>query len=874
MKSVVKFGVILVLVFQVAFSYSNEMINKCNSGYTQDCVALKFEADSNKDAKNAKIYESKLVSILDKACSSDYSSCLMLSNMYDNKDERQNRLLLYAINSLESKSVAYKDGLKNLLLKAQKSSDEAKANAYKERAVPLLESACFNDEDISACLILSYYNEKGIGTAVNTPKAKRVFMLSLELASQNCMLGLNDSCFLLDKYPNFLQNIESNLDNLKQECEKNNATACYEIAYFYTQDYFTSPNNTSDLSKDEWQKKYDAWDKIDFVKSAMYLQKACDISPKKCENSIYLIPNAKSCLADKKSLCVKVQSNNPIFLSLACDSGDLNSCYNMRDLPIYQQPKRQIKYLQKLCKGGVIESCNDLYAIYANGKGVEKDMQKALRYAQRACNWSIKTKGFGETCEAAGNAYENDKDIKKAIEAYKYSCDNVKDSGNACQSVAMLFKINKDSKKSLEYHKKACEKEATSLKSCLEMANIYANGESGEAQDINKVISIYNKILQNGDSIIKKEAYINLVNLYSNEYIYRNTLDYASILQQYKSACENGIDVCNVIFNFTAQKIDDSIINKDIVTECRLGNYNECYALANVLNILDTQKNVKINRAEVSALIGRSLDSNTMASFSSSAINSDFDYTNAAKILYIYSCKHEIKDACQIVLNSKLLESNMSLESKMALQKNICLLLSDSNKNGLEDICESYANYAFSNKDYENTLLALKNYKYTNDSNILNLIIASNYYLKNYKEVLRFYKYIYKKALPDDYYYLAKMYENGAESVSIVKNYDKAYKIYMLSTTPRSYFGAGQMMELGLGFYKDKGKARDFYALSCKLDSNNIDLNACIKLYEYNKSVNNIESARKYLQKGCQNAPKEMGLTSYVNSFEICKNRI
>lgn len=870
MSFLVNFRIFLIVF--IAFcvrlgAYSSEIMNECDYGYISSCGALKFEADSNKDSKNAKVFESKILNLLDSACKRDYNSCLILANMYDNNDKKENELLLNLLDSMHSKHLAN-------LINTKITNDNSKAIAYKERAVPLLESSCFNDSNVSACLILSYYNDNGIAMAKNTPKAARLLSMSLEYATQNCMLGLQDSCFLLDKYPNYLKDIESKVHIFKQDCQKGDSIACFKVAYFYTQDFYTSAQSIENLSREEKQKRYDIWDKIDFVKSGEYLQKACKNAPKICENTIYELPYAKSCLKDSNmQSCSKVKSQKAEFLSLACESGDLNSCYNLKDLPIFSQQKRKIKYLQKLCKGGIIQSCNDLYDIYATS-----DKDKAASYAKRSCSWAIKNKlDSANACEIAGDSYlqSTKPEIIKAKESYKYSCENMKNKDSkACEKLGAIYeKYDKDSTLAKKYYEQSCEKE-NSDKACLALANaLSSNIESKE--NINKAISIYNKILldSNDKSPLKKEIYINLVNLYSNDDIYeKESLDYTSIIRQIASACESGIaNACALVANFSSKKIAGAIINKDIAIACRMGDYNECYELANVLS-LDSKyaKNIRLNNNDISTLL-RVDSKDSKASFTAGSLN----YKKAAKSLYKYACENGQKDACRVVFYDNYVDSAL-------LQKNVCLLLRadslGSSREKIDNICKIYAQNAFNAKEYDNVLLALNGFKNSNDIDALNWLLAANFALQHYDSILKIYKIMYKKNLPNDYFFLAKMYESGAkspvqqESAPLVQNYEKAFRIYSLTDSTRNLNAIGEMHELGLGFYKDSGKAREFYKKACPLKgANNASFNACVKLYEYEKSQDNIERARHYLQKACLVPLDAISALESVNKNEICE---
>lgn len=905
MKKFLVFLYVLVS-FNVLNAYPASMVNECDIGYTKACIALQYEAKANGDSKSAKLYTQKLINILDKTCAKDFQSCLVLANMYEiNKSE--NEILLNGLDSIESKlDSKSQNKLSNKLkdmLSLLDSKDSKKALMYREKAVPLMESACYYEDNIYACLILSYYSNEGIAMAKNTPKATRLLESSLDIATKECVLGNFDSCSLLDKYPQYTKAINDNINEILGACQKGEITACFKASLYYTQDYYTASHSTQNLSREEKQKRYEIWDKIDFAKAGEYLQKACNIESKICQSSIYLLDNAKECIADNDmKACANVKSSKPEFLALACKNNDLQSCYNLRHIAIFENTKRQIALLQRLCKGGIIESCDDLYNQYA-----KNDTKKASGYAERSCAWSIKSNTKSNLCEIAGDSYKNGinakADINKAISAYKYACDN--EMPSACAKAGELEqKYNNNANIAIRFYTLGCE--SNDRQSCINLADEYATG-TNIPKDINKAINLYTNALNNtqfldiintplnlDSNASNKSIYLKLIKLYQASDF--NNIDYANAIYQYASACNLDIkQACNVIANLSESKAQNTIINKNIPKLCKNGEYNECYKLARVFNLMLHPSNVKMgimldNKFLQSNFMESKKDSNQSYTRHTTNVSKDIDYKIMANKLYIYACENGVKNACISVYKNNLDSIKESVKVDSRLIKNVCLLQNtQSNDNDLLNICKVYAAYAFSIKDFKNANLALKPFSNTKDSIALNMLAASEYHLGNFKNVLSIYKYIYKNGVPSDYYFLGRMYEEGK---NVAQDYNKAYRIYSLSASPRANYQIGRMYELGLGFYKDKGKAYEFYRKSCKLDSkdsfaksssgsnassfdnslgdskgsfvsffdgfsSNSSFESCIKLYEYEKSKDNIQTAQKYLQTACNLTPQD-----------------
>lgn len=823
-------------------SYSQDVIDSCNMGYTGACIKLKWEADDLKDSKSSQNFEEKLINILDKSCKKDFESCLTLANIYS---ERK-------IN-LDSK-----DNIGNVKIKP----DSKKAEDYSQKAVPLLETACYYNDNVNACLILSYFNQNAIAVAQNRPKAERLLDLALDISAQKCMLGDLNSCPLIDKYPYYLESISKDIGELPNKCDKGEALACYKVALYYTQQYYTSAHNNSNLSKQEQQKLYDMWDKVDFVKSAEYIKKACSLESKKCKDSIFTIPNAEKCIMKNDiKACDNVKSDKMEFLALACDGGYFSSCYKMRDIPLYDNKKRYVKFLQRLCKIGVIESCTELYEMYSQGNKVSKDLQKATNYAQRACSWSIKNNVESEYCAYAAKGYEEGiyvkQDIPKAIESYKYACASSKDSKDSCARLGDAYvRYNKDSKNALKAYERGCNKENIDIKSCVNLA------KEIESSDVLKAMQIYDKIESLGDN---KDIYSSLANIYIQEQIYDKStqkmvenpyLNYAKALKYYRLACKNNEKkYCDISISFTDSNLDSKNPNlikaQDIILKCKDGEQKYCFQLAQVLELMkDSAYKININNNELNTIMKQ--DSKNLSFSSMKTIPTDME--SLGKSLYISACKSNITQACNRVFSLGLVQDS----NDMDLYKSVCLNV---NLAEVNMVCQSYGQYAFKNGDYDNTILTLNRFKDSNNENALELLAGANFYDKNYKSVLDIYKSAYKRKVNVDYYYLAKMLEDG---IGVRKDSIKAYQLYELMQSPKGYYNVGRMQEFGLGGNEqDIRLARKMYEKACNLNEKVKEsqsdevIQACLRLANISREQHDRKNERLYIKAACDYGYKD-----------------
>ena len=252
---------LLLCMLPSLYGYSSNMIQQCDSGYTQSCLALLWQAREENDKKSSLIYRQKLLHILDNACKKDYQTCLILAHIHEDKNDMthitkviQKNIENKKLPDLDSFNLAYiqesshsnsdkqqskQENTKNQSHTSQTNisqlrdstvaANNQKVLGYYEKSIPLLESACYAN-DIRACLILSYFYEYGIPSGQNRPKAKRLKELALDITTRECMLGRNEICPIIDRYPEYRQEIIENIDALERKCNENDSIACFKVS--------------------------------------------------------------------------------------------------------------------------------------------------------------------------------------------------------------------------------------------------------------------------------------------------------------------------------------------------------------------------------------------------------------------------------------------------------------------------------------------------------------------------------------------------------------------------------------------------------------------------------------------------------------------
>ena len=114
-----------------------------------------------------------------------------------------------------------------------------------------------------------------------------------------------------------------------------------------------------------------------------------------------------------------------------CEAGDPEYCGHAGAL--YHSPtelggdasdrdyKKTLYFYKKACDGNVYEACSDLGGMYAEGKGVKKDMTRAMGYYRRSCDMGdwIACGNFAAQLEIGGDRARVAQYYKKACELGK-----------------------------------------------------------------------------------------------------------------------------------------------------------------------------------------------------------------------------------------------------------------------------------------------------------------------------------------------------------------------------------------------------------------------------------------------------------------------
>lgn len=899
----------IAIFFMALFGFSygkNGVLNdECKNNFSPACLALLEQAKKENNKENITLYKTKLLDIMESACKKDYQTCLVLSRIYE---ENENAAIQAIKKDIQAQKIPAQIPLpdsnyanetkkfftdtESIVSLMREKPDQSKALQYQERAVNMLEHTCY-DSNVGACLYLRYFYEYGIGVAQNRPKAERLINLALDFATKECVLGDMQSCKLLNPYKEYREKIAKDLGELNRKCDEKDSIACYQISLYYTQDFYISDNVDT----------YD--DKSDFVKAARFLQKACKLDTNACDDTIFNIKYAKECIMDNDmKACASVQNVRPEFFSLACDSGDMTSCYELRYLPTFNDVKRYVKLLQRICRGGIIESCTELANMYENGDRVAKNKEKALGFMQRACAWSMKKGEAGNHCYFAGLGYERGEyvkqDIEKAIEAYQYACQISDENSAACERLGVLHEnYRQDMRSALKWYEKACNLNKDSVISCMQLAKHSINGEYLAINEKDS-IRIYEELLEHKDAP-HDEIYYNLANIYSTfEFQNKNThttkenshVNYAKALQYYKRACSLGLQ------NACKKKLT----LPNLAQECKAENANSCYQLATLLELIQkdsSYQNMLIMPNKDSLQIEITNNTKPLAK--------DNDKT-LSLLLYKQACKGNVAEACIRFYN----ETKGVFEKDFVLQESMCKNLkalpldqmqdsknidsiSKQNKTKTQErkdssndlgtfsysgtqeqgqdekdskpvktalnaksICLDFAKDAIKESEYQKAINALEPYQTKDDAIALDLLAKAYFYAKEYNKTFDTYKRIYALDTPNDYFYLAQMYANG---FGVRQSYEKAMDIYKLSPSAknyhsaRSYLGLAEMYANGLGVQKSIFNAKDYYKLACPLDTNDeakVANEACANLGSIIYNEGDFRTAQKYYLKACE----------------------
>jgi TPR repeat protein len=161
-----------------------------------------------------------------------------------------------------------------------------------------------------------------------------------------------------------------------------------------------------------------------------------------------------------------------IYFKKACDNGNLKGCVKLG--VCYQKGKgvkkdisKAVEYLKNACQQEEHGGCMRLAFIYRTGKGLKKDPQKALSIYKELCQ-----KDYASACFMMGRLYDSGELVTQnpltALDFYKKAC-NLKERiscmilGDTYANVAGRVSVKKDVEKAIVYYKKGCAIEKTSF---------------------------------------------------------------------------------------------------------------------------------------------------------------------------------------------------------------------------------------------------------------------------------------------------------------------------------------------------------------------------------------------------------------------------
>ena len=124
----------------------------------------------------------------------------------------------------------------------------------------------------------------------------------------------------------------------------------------------------------------------------------------------------------------------------ACDAGEPKGCFGVGSMyedgkGVEKNVKRAVDLYKRACDQSYAMGCYNLGLMYGNGRGVPKDLKRAADLYGRACDG-----GHAAACNNLGIQYANGqgvpRDDQKAAELYKRSCDAGDAAG--CKNLAHL----------------------------------------------------------------------------------------------------------------------------------------------------------------------------------------------------------------------------------------------------------------------------------------------------------------------------------------------------------------------------------------------------------------------------------------------------
>lgn len=873
------------------------MEKKCSSGRYSACVDLLKMPSRYPEGYEGELsfleIRDYLIKRLDTSCKIDYKACLSLANMYD-EDERLYEILEDELDSDQPLDEAKKFIFLGTLRDTGLETSNSLRDSYIDKASSLMETACYAglaQRDVRACFRLAALYENAYGIPLNRPKAMRIREFGIDSLLRECLLENNSSCDMLGKQDGYLGQISSDIENLIRKCDERDATSCFKASLYHTQGFYNSnrargyfkrdlnddyPQETQEEVKDDKSKATVAG----FVKAAGFLKRACRLEPDSCFG-LFGLSNARACLekGDLKA-CAIVPVFKPEFLALACEGGDVASCYGLRNIQEFDNDKNFIFLAQRACKGGVAKACYELSRRYKVGYKITQSDEKSIQYVQRACKWEMKAyelnpdlKPNENACYEAGLAYEIGgavkQDLASAIKTYEYSC---KFNKASCVRLANLIEGEKPLE-ALELYKNACN---TRRDACAGAAKLYfslatkASPRALEYLDlamhyISKffvTITIHDGLGISGGEELFIDADVHRLNaeIFSMEKIKVGRPDgkstsvdnpyktYAIALSNYEMACNDGLSESCAKKEQYLQEVATKINGK-----CDFDNPKStpeaCYQVAIYDGLFASKAKAYKGGGSYDFKLEWLIASCAAGVSKACTALLNLDASGTYEYILEENPITTLEDLNERLCNAK--PQDIFVKAR-AFRDTTAYEIADRKKNACyaaAKIMHAKGNHAGVVRILEPTLDGDGHQEYIGNAR-LEWLAKAYFELGRYDKMKDAYRLIYKEGCEEDckdsmqkspgyssYHYLAKAYEAG---LGVTQSYEKAAEIYKLGVLddadkgrscvvkrgPRgyasSYLGLAELYEKGLGVVRDSRMADKLLMDACPLDRHKV----------------------------------------------------
>ncbi|PAF51606.1 tetratricopeptide repeat protein [Helicobacter sp. 13S00477-4] len=185
---------------------------------------------------------------------------------------------------------------------------------------------------------------------------KKDMSAAKELFEKSCKGDNPTGCYNLGVIDRDNKDYKKAMEKFKSSCEKGFGQACYSIAVMY--------KNAEGVDQD-----------LDH--SAEMFAKSCSLNnPYGCLEACVFYKNDAQ---GDKAL--------PLCQS-ACELGNGAGCFNASDLYFtkYNDMENTLAYSKRACQLGVSVACSNIAFLYAEGKKVKQNINKAMEYFKKGCD--------------------------------------------------------------------------------------------------------------------------------------------------------------------------------------------------------------------------------------------------------------------------------------------------------------------------------------------------------------------------------------------------------------------------------------------------------------------------------------------------------